>query len=74
MSPETSRLLRLGAAYWGLMLLVSIANGGLRDVTYGPQLPERLAHQISTLTAPCCLASSSAISVGARRSCAAPGH
>ena len=49
MSPETSRLLRLGAAYWGLMLLVSIANGGLRDVTYGPQLPERLAHQISTL-------------------------
>ena len=35
---------------WLVMLLVSIANGTLRDFTYGKHLPELLAHQLSTLS------------------------
>ncbi len=35
---------------WFVMLLVSIANGGVRDLTYGRHVKELAAHQISTLT------------------------
>ena len=35
---------------WFVMLLVSVANGTLRDFTYGKHLPELLAHQLSTLS------------------------
>ena len=35
---------------WFVMLLVSVANGTLRDYTYGQHLPELLAHQLSTLS------------------------
>jgi hypothetical protein len=35
---------------WFAMLLVSVANGALRDFTYGRQMPELLAHQLSTLS------------------------
>jgi hypothetical protein len=30
------------------MLLVAVANGALRDLTYGKRMPELAAHQIST--------------------------
>lgn len=33
---------------WLVMLLVSIANGGVRDLTYGRYLAELTAHQLST--------------------------
>ncbi len=49
MKSEKPRLFRLASAYWVAMLLVSIANGALRDFTYGPILSERSAHQLSTL-------------------------
>jgi hypothetical protein len=32
------------------MLLVAVANGALRDLTYGRQLPESLANQLSCLS------------------------
>lgn len=35
---------------WFAMLLISVANGTLRDFTYGRLLPELLAQQISTLS------------------------
>ena len=35
-------------AAWFVMLLVSIANGTLRDFSYGKHLSELAAHQIST--------------------------
>jgi hypothetical protein len=35
---------------WFAMLLVSIANGALRDFTYGPRVGELAGHQISTAT------------------------
>ncbi|MBI5435889.1 MAG: hypothetical protein HY937_02040 [Nitrosomonadales bacterium] len=35
---------------WFVMLLVSVANGTLRDFTYGKHLSELLAHQLSTLS------------------------
>lgn len=38
----------LGA--WGMMLLVSVANGAVRDATYGKRMPELSAHQLSTVT------------------------
>lgn len=37
-------------AAWFIMLLVSIANGAARDFTYGKQMNELAAHQLSTLT------------------------
>lgn len=37
-------------ATWFVMLLVSIANGAARDFTYGKQMSELAAHQLSTLT------------------------
>mgnify|MGYP000856631211 CR=1 FL=1 len=37
-------------AAWCAMLLVSIANGGLRDLSYGRHVDELTAHQVSTLT------------------------
>ena len=37
-------------AAWFVMLLVSIANGAARDFTYGKQMSELAAHQLSTLT------------------------
>lgn len=36
---------------WLLMLLVSVANGALRDLSYGRHMTELAAHQLSTLTA-----------------------
>ncbi|MEI7613793.1 MAG: hypothetical protein WCK63_12860 [Betaproteobacteria bacterium] len=33
---------------WLVMLLVSIANGAIRDFSYGQQISELAAHQIST--------------------------
>lgn len=35
---------------WFAMLLVSIANGALRDLSYGPRMGELAAHQLSTLS------------------------
>jgi hypothetical protein len=35
---------------WFTMLGVAMVNGGLRDLTYGKQLPPLLANQISCLT------------------------
>jgi hypothetical protein len=35
-------------AAWFVMLLVSVANGAVRDFTYGRHLEEPAAHQVST--------------------------
>jgi len=35
---------------WFIMLLVSIANGAVRDLTYGRQMAELTAHQLSTVS------------------------
>ncbi len=35
---------------WVPMLLIAIANGALRQFTYGKAMPEVRAHQLSTLT------------------------
>jgi hypothetical protein len=35
---------------WFVMLLVAVANGALRDFTYGRYLSELHAHQLSTLS------------------------
>lgn len=35
---------------WFVMLLVSVANGAIRDFTYGKYLDELMAHQLSTLS------------------------
>ena len=35
---------------WFLMLLVSIANGAVRDFTYGQHMDELKAHQLSTIS------------------------
>lgn len=35
---------------WGIMLLVSVANGACRDFTYGRHMGELAAHQLSTVT------------------------
>jgi hypothetical protein len=35
---------------WFVMLLISIANGAVRDFTYGNHLDELTAHQLSTLS------------------------
>ena len=37
-------------ATWLLMLLASIANGAVRDFTYGNSMSELAAHQLSTLS------------------------
>jgi hypothetical protein len=37
-------------ATWFVMLLVSIANGAARDLTYGKYMSELAAHQLSTVT------------------------
>lgn len=34
---------------WFVMLLVSVANGALRDFTYGKHMDELSAHQLSTV-------------------------
>ena len=36
---------------WFLLALIAIANGIIRETTYGRAVPELSAHQISTLTA-----------------------
>ena len=35
---------------WLVMLLVSVANGAIRDLTYGPYMDSLLAHQLSCVT------------------------
>ena len=35
---------------WLVMLLVSVANGALRDFTYGKHMHELAAHQLSTIS------------------------
>ena len=35
---------------WLMMLVVSVANGAVRDLTYGKYLEELRAHQLSTLS------------------------
>jgi hypothetical protein len=35
---------------WVVMLLVSVANGAVRDFTYGKRMNELAAHQLSTVT------------------------
>jgi hypothetical protein len=35
---------------WFLMLLVSVANGAVRDFTYGMRMQELTAHQLSTVS------------------------
>ena len=37
-------------AAWLVMLLVAVANGAVREITYGPHVDELTAHQISTAT------------------------
>jgi hypothetical protein len=37
-------------AAWFVMLVVAFVNGGLRDFTYGRQLPALIANQISCVT------------------------
>ncbi|QPK65537.1 hypothetical protein IVG45_09110 [Methylomonas sp. LL1] len=37
-------------AAWFVMLLVSIANGAARDLSYGKHMSELTAHQVSTVT------------------------
>jgi len=37
-------------AAWFVMLLVSIANGAARDLSYGKYMSELAAHQVSTAT------------------------
>ncbi len=37
-------------ATWFVMLLISIANGAVRDFTYGKHMSELAAHQLSTVT------------------------
>lgn len=37
-------------ATWFVMLLVSIANGALRDFTYGKHMADLAAHQLSTVS------------------------
>ncbi|HEX5394133.1 MAG TPA: hypothetical protein VFW68_12670 [Rhodocyclaceae bacterium] len=37
-------------AAWCAMLVASVANGALRDLTYGRYVSELAAHQISTVT------------------------
>ncbi|MBE0615446.1 MAG: hypothetical protein IH604_17395 [Burkholderiales bacterium] len=37
-------------AAWFAMLLVSVANGAIRDVWYGKYMDELAAHQLSTLS------------------------
>jgi len=44
-----SRFLEL-IVVWGIMLLVSVANGACRDFTYGRRMRELAAHQLSTVT------------------------
>jgi hypothetical protein len=46
---DDSTLWKYGAA-WVVMLLVSIANGGVRDLTYGKRVSELTAHHIATAT------------------------
>jgi len=41
--------MRTTLAAWLVMLLVSVANGAVRDFTYGKYLDELTAHQLSTL-------------------------
>lgn len=36
--------------FWLILAVVAIANGVLRQATYGRHLPELAAHQLSTLT------------------------
>lgn len=36
---------------WFVLLFVAVGNGALRDLSYGPYLPELLAQQLSTLIA-----------------------
>jgi len=57
MKPSTRRnnsfngpSLRRCLAAWFAMLLVSVANGAVRDFTYGRYLDELTAHQLSTLS------------------------
>jgi hypothetical protein len=42
--------LRKYLAAWFVMLLVSVANGAVRDITYGRYVDALTAHQISTAT------------------------
>lgn len=37
-------------AAWFVMLIVSIINGGVRDLVYGKHMPELRAHQLSTVS------------------------
>ncbi len=46
----TSSSLRKYLAAWLVMLLVAVANGAGRDITYGLHVDELTAHQISTVT------------------------
>jgi hypothetical protein len=36
--------------FWLILAVIAIANGTLREFTYGRYLPELAAHQVSTLT------------------------
>ena len=42
--------LRRQIGVWLLMLVASILNGALRDLSYGRQMPELAAHQLSTVS------------------------
>ena len=49
MTETSARLLRY-LLCWALLAIVSIANGILRQSTYGTAMPELTAHQVSTMT------------------------
>lgn len=50
MTVDRSRVVRY-LAFWPVLAAVAVANGALREFTYGPSVTELTAHQISTLTA-----------------------
>jgi hypothetical protein len=48
-SPTTPRRLLRYVLAWLAMLVLAVANGALRQTTYGRAMPELHAHQLSTL-------------------------
>jgi len=43
-------MLRAWLPFWFVLAVLAVANGVLRQATYGTALPELAAHQLSTLT------------------------
>lgn len=50
MRSERATVLRY-LLFWPVLAVAAVANGALRELTYGPWVTELAAHQISTLSA-----------------------